>query len=105
MDRTCKRKIGGGGRFRYKLNVKKLLQSMHMAGFLCLSPLLAAADMFDIDITGKGGHAAAPHQAIDPNVAAAHILRTQQQRASRVVSRAMRAWLSIGVLLSLHIGS
>ena len=29
-------------------------------------PLMAAADQFDITVTGKGGHAAAPHKGIDP---------------------------------------
>ncbi|MAN15835.1 MAG: amidohydrolase, partial [Dinoroseobacter sp.] len=28
-------------------------------------PLLASADEFEIVVTGKGGHAAAPHQAVD----------------------------------------
>ena len=53
MDRTCKGKISEAGRFRFKLNVKKLLQSMRLAGFLCLSPWLAAAD----------GHGLAMHGA------------------------------------------
>lgn len=44
MDRTCKRKIRRKGQIRDCLNVKKLLQSMPLAGFLCLTPLLAAAD-------------------------------------------------------------
>lgn len=48
-------------------------------------PLLASADEFHVTVTGQGGHAAAPHQAIDPNVAAAHILLGLQSIASRVV--------------------
>ncbi len=36
--------------------------------------LMAAADEFSLKITGRGGHAAAPHEAIDPNIAAAHII-------------------------------
>jgi|TARA_B100000768_G_C11281181_1_gene378699 metal-dependent amidase/aminoacylase/carboxypeptidase family protein len=35
---------------------------------------MAAADEFSLKITGRGGHAAAPHEAIDPNIAAAHII-------------------------------
>ena len=47
--------------------------------------LLAAADEFSLTITGRGGHAAAPHEAIDPNVAAAHVILALQSVASRVV--------------------
>ncbi len=47
--------------------------------------LLAATDEFAITITGKGGHGAAPHEAIDPNVASAHILLALQSIASRNV--------------------
>lgn len=45
--------------------------------------LMAAVDEFDITVTGKGGHAAAPHQAIDPNLAASHVLIALQSIASR----------------------
>jgi len=47
--------------------------------------LMAAADEFSLKITGRGGHAAAPHEAIDPNIAAAHIILALQSVASRVV--------------------
>ncbi|WP_370303322.1 M20 aminoacylase family protein [Pseudooceanicola sp.] len=47
--------------------------------------LLASADQFDIVLTGKGGHAAAPHEAIDTNLAAAHVLIALQSIASRNV--------------------
>jgi len=47
--------------------------------------LLAASDEFSLTITGRGGHAAAPHEAIDPNVAAAHVILALQSVASRVV--------------------
>ena len=52
MDRTCKDKIGGIGRFGRRVNVKKLLHCMHMAGFLCLTPLLAAADNHGLAMHG-----------------------------------------------------
>ncbi|MBK0328697.1 amidohydrolase [Rhodobacteraceae bacterium F11138] len=44
---------------------------------------LASADQFDITITGKGGHAAAPHEAIDTNLAAAHVVVALQSIVSR----------------------
>ncbi len=46
-------------------------------------PLLASADMFEITITGCGGHAAAPHEAIDTNLAAAHVVVALQSIVAR----------------------
>ncbi len=46
-------------------------------------PLLAAADTVTIEITGKGGHAAIPHLAIDPVVIGAEIVTALQTIASR----------------------
>ena len=46
-------------------------------------PLLASADEFDVVVTGKGGHAASPHESLDPNVTAAHIILGLQSIASR----------------------
>jgi metal-dependent amidase/aminoacylase/carboxypeptidase family protein len=37
-------------------------------------PFFAAADLFEIDVTGKGGHAAKPHETIDTTVVASHIV-------------------------------
>jgi len=48
-------------------------------------PLLASADEFFVTVTGRGGHAAAPHETIDPNLAAAHVLIALQSVASRNV--------------------
>ena len=46
-------------------------------------PLLAAADRWDIRITGKGGHAAHPHTTLDPMVAGASIIMSLQTIVSR----------------------
>jgi hippurate hydrolase len=46
-------------------------------------PLLAAADRWDIRITGKGGHAAHPHGTLDPMVAGASIIMSLQTIVSR----------------------
>ncbi len=46
-------------------------------------PLMASADQFEIVVTGKGGHAAEPHNAIDTNLAAAHVLIALQSIAAR----------------------
>ena len=46
-------------------------------------PMMAAADQFDITVTGKGGHAAKPQDCIDSLVVAAHIVVALQTIASR----------------------
>jgi len=60
--------------------------------------LLAATDDFDITVTGQGGHAAAPHEAIDPNLAAAHVIVALQSIASRSVDPLMQVVVSVCVL-------
>lgn len=62
--------------------------------------IMASADEFDIRITGKGGHAAAPHDAIDPNVTAAHIILALQSIASRNVDPLEAAVVSVCALHS-----
>ncbi|KZY02232.1 MULTISPECIES: M20 aminoacylase family protein [unclassified Sulfitobacter] len=62
--------------------------------------LLASADQFDIVVTGKGGHAAAPHEAIDPNLAAAHVLVALQSVASRNVDPLKQVVVSVCALRS-----
>ncbi len=57
--------------------------------------LLAAADEFEMTITGQGGHAAAPHEAIDPNLATAHILIALQSIASRNVDPLSQVVVSV----------
>lgn len=46
-------------------------------------PIMAATAEFSITVTGKGGHAAMPHNAVDPIVIAAHIVVALQTIASR----------------------
>ncbi|WP_120502462.1 M20 aminoacylase family protein [Roseovarius sp. EL26] len=43
----------------------------------------AATDKFDIEIEGKGGHAAKPHETVDPTVLASHLIVALQTIASR----------------------
>ncbi|MEM1330473.1 MAG: M20 family metallopeptidase [Planctomycetota bacterium] len=49
-------------------------------------PLLAATDDFLVTVRGVGGHAAYPHLARDPIVAASHIVTALQSLSSRTVS-------------------
>jgi amidohydrolase len=48
-------------------------------------PVMAGAELFNIKLTGKGGHGAAPHLTIDPIVAASHIVTALQTITSRNV--------------------
>lgn len=50
---------------------------------ICNGPILASQDDFDVVVKGKGGHAAAPHRAIDPVVIAAQIILGLQTLVSR----------------------
>lgn len=46
-------------------------------------PFFAASDKFDIVIEGRGGHAAKPHETIDPVVMSAQLITALQTIASR----------------------
>ncbi len=48
-------------------------------------PMMAAMDIFEATLTGRGGHAAQPHLAIDPIVAAAGLVQAWQGIVSRNV--------------------
>lgn len=49
-------------------------------------PVMAGAKIFKILITGKGGHGALPHEAIDPVLAGAHIITSLQSIVSRNIN-------------------
>ena len=49
-------------------------------------PVMAATDEIQITVHGRGGHGAMPHLAVDPVLAAAHIITALQSIASRSVS-------------------
>ena len=46
-------------------------------------PIMAAADRFELDIIGQGGHGAAPHETIDPIAIGTSIVQQLQQIVSR----------------------
>ncbi|HUF86521.1 MAG TPA: M20 aminoacylase family protein [Thermohalobaculum sp.] len=58
-------------------------------------PVMAAAGEFTIAITGKGGHAARPHDTRDPIVAGAQLVTALQTVVSRVVDPLQPAVLSV----------
>jgi len=46
-------------------------------------PIMGSVDKFTILIHGKGGHAAMPHEAVDPVLAASHVVAALQSMVSR----------------------
>ena len=59
---------------------------------------LAAADRFDIVVHGKSGHAAYPHHAVDPIVAAAMLVAQLQTVVSREVRPTHPAVVTVGAI-------
>ena len=57
--------------------------------------IMAAADQFDITLTGKGGHAAKPHDCVDTTVIAAHVIVALQTIASRNVDPMKQVVVSV----------
>ena len=58
-------------------------------------PMLASLDIFDIDIQGKGAHAAESHIGIDPIIVQANLVNALQTICSRNISPLESAVLSI----------
>ncbi len=59
-------------------------------------PVFASADEFRMTVIGKGGHGAAPHQTVDPVVAAAQIVTACQTIVSRKVPPVKTAVVTFG---------
>lgn len=65
-------------------------------------PFMASADDFEIVVTGKGGHAAFPHTAIDAVVVGSYVVAALQTLVSRRVDPLQAAVVTVG---SFHAGS
>ena len=50
---------------------------------VCPGPMLASASEFEITITGRGTHAALPHNGIDPVLVASHLVQALQSIITR----------------------
>ena len=76
--------------------------STHYAGQIALRAGAAngSADRFVITIRGKGGHASAPHRAVDPVVVGAYAITALQTLVSREISPAEQAVVTVGSLTS-----
>jgi amidohydrolase len=64
-------------------------------------PFMAAADFFRLTVSGKGGHAALPHTAIDTVAAAAAIVTELQHIVARRIDPLQPAVVTVG---SIHAG-
>jgi len=86
---------GGGGRemcadgLMDRFGIQEVYGMHNMPGYpvgqFAIKPgaFFASTDEFDITIHGVGGHAARPHDAVDPTVAAAQLVTALQSIASR----------------------
>lgn len=59
-------------------------------------PIMASPDRFDLKIIGRGGHAARPHNTIDPVPIAAQIVSALQNIVSRKIDPLDSAVISVG---------
>ena len=65
-------------------------------------PLAASADMFEIELIGKGAHGARPHESADPIVGAAALITALQTIVARRIDPAAAAVVTVG---SFHAGT
>ncbi|KVA16877.1 amidohydrolase [Burkholderia ubonensis] len=68
----------------------------------CDGPFMASADEVRVRVTGRGGHGAAPHAAVDPVVVCASIVMALQTIVSRNVNPQALAIITAG---SIHAGT
>jgi hippurate hydrolase len=68
-------------------------------------PMMAATDEIEIMVHGKGGHAAMPHLAVDPVVAAAQLIGALQTIASRNVNPVDAVVVSLCSLQTSQLGA
>lgn len=91
---------GPGGRpaCAYALHVSATLPSgeLHTRS----GPLMAAADVVRVRVTGRGGHASAPHDALDPVPAAAAMVGALQTVLTRRVDAQHAAVLTVAKILA-----
>jgi hippurate hydrolase len=74
------------------------IETMWRSGTIDLraGPMLAASDTLRITVRGRGGHASAPHNALDPITVAAEIMLALQTMVSRRINVSDPAVITIG---------
>ena len=65
-------------------------------------PVMAAADMFEITIQGKGGHGAAPQGCVDSILVASHLIQSFQTIVSRNTNPLDSTVVSVGKINGGH---
>lgn len=98
--------IGSGARAMIAdgvLNGVNAIAGMHLWSFVPTGrvqwkngPVMASVDGWHVTYTGRGGHGAMPHEAIDPTVAAANFVGALQTVVSRELNPVDTAVVSIG---------
>lgn len=101
-------KLPGGGRLLSETGYLQekgvdIIYGLHSnpnleAGEIALrkGPLMARPDEFKIEIIGQGGHAASPHEAVDPIVMASQVITQLQTIVSRSVNPTEPAVVTVG---------
>ncbi len=101
-------KLPGGGKllcdtgFLQSQNVQAIYglhtSPTHVPGIIATrkGPLMGSPDEFEVEIFGKGGHAARPHEAVDPIVMAAQFVNAAQTIVSRSIDPTEAAVVTIG---------
>lgn len=59
-------------------------------------PVNASSDAFEITVQGRGGHAARPHEGVDPIVIGAHVVTAIQSIVAREINPAHAAVVTVG---------
>lgn len=68
-------------------------------------PHAAAADFFEVHVTGKGGHAAFPHTTVDTTLVAAHIVIALQTLVARELDPLETAVVTVGAFHAGTVGN
>ena len=61
-------------------------------------PIMAAADMFEIEVIGRGGHGATPHGTVDAIIVASHIVNSLQTIVSRDTNPLESTVVTVGMI-------
>jgi metal-dependent amidase/aminoacylase/carboxypeptidase family protein len=95
---------GGGGRemvndgMMERFGITKVFGMHNLPGLpvgqfaIRKGPIMAATDIFDVTIKGRGGHAAMPYQTIDPIVASSRRLSLRCNRSPRATPIRWNRW-------------
>jgi amidohydrolase len=67
---------------------------------LAAGTAMASADFFELEVTGRGGHGASPHLAIDPIAVSAHLVIGLSQVVTAAVAPDDAAVVTIGELVA-----